>query len=1047
MKRTVSIKVNLLTYFLIIIFLVSGVVIGMQYYFSIKLAHDAAEGYFKEVAEQASMFNQKRSEQIHHQLNILTARDALLDADLMSEQTDAISILTGLLNSAPELYSAYIGKNNDNFFQLINLNIDERLRERYQVSPEARWLVVRILDTEQGRIKYMDALDEQLSLLGRQAETSSYYPSSRPWFMKARLSSEPIVTEIYNFTGIEGKGITFAQQQSDSSGIIGVDLSLQSLRSFLGSQTNKGINEIFIFDNYGFKYISSDKNHNFDPARIKATGIITAQLTDEEQAYIKQNPHVRVSNETDWAPMDYAINGIPTGYNIDLINLLAAKTGLQLKFYNGLSWPQLMQLFQEKQLDIMHSAYWTEKRSQFANFSDPLYTLNFHIISRKDADNFSGIETLKGKTIAMQESWKTTRFMQQQYPDIKIKTYPKIAQLFLAVDSGEVDAAVAPRISYIYHKNHFQLEHLQIGNRLEALNQGDGLELFMMTQPENPILGSILNKALDNLTASEIQQLNDKWFNENLSERHDSLVPAVLAKIAENRQPNLVKYNENDVEKLTYLYPLKGSFSTGHTVGVTADQDFLMAPYLQQVKNSIYMALGVIVIAIFLVLYLTKRLTRPIEALMHEKQKIQQRQFSRVKVVKTHITEFLSLSNSMINMSNNIRDYQKMQEALMDSFLKLIAGAIDTKSPYTGGHCERVPDIAMMLAEAACQSSQGEMAGFSFENDDQWREFRIGSWLHDCGKVTTPEYVVDKATKLETINNRIHEIRTRFEIIWRDLEITAIERKLAHENAHDVDQWLKTERAQLQDDFAFVAECNIGGEFMSDDKIERLKSIASRQWQRYFSNRLGLSDIEMQRFVEEEQKLPVTENLLSDKAEHIIPRENFDYQEYQQQGFKLDVPDNLYNRGELYNLSVRRGTLTDEERFKINDHVIQTIRMLEKLPFPDNMQRVVEYAGTHHETLNGKGYPRKLCADELSLPARIMAIADIFEALTASDRPYKKEKTLSEAIKIMTFMVKDEHIDKDLFELFLRSGVYKAYAENALLAEQIDQVDIEAMLA
>jgi HD domain len=208
-----------------------------------------------------------------------------------------------------------------------------------------------------------------------------------------------------------------------------------------------------------------------------------------------------------------------------------------------------------------------------------------------------------------------------------------------------------------------------------------------------------------------------------------------------------------------------------------------------------------------------------------------------------------------------------------------------------------------------------------------------------------------------------------------------------------------------------------------------------------------LSDIERERFVgSENDVLPVREKLLSDKTNHIVQRKNFNYEKYESQGFKLPVPEHQYNYGEVYNLCIERGTLSQEERYKINEHVIMSIKMLEKIPFPKNMQNIPEYAGTHHETLIGTGYPRELSKDELSVPARIMAIADIFEALTASDRPYKKAKTLSESIKIMGFMVKDQHIDADLFNLFLSSGVYKQYAERYLQPEQIDDVDIASYL-
>jgi HD-GYP domain-containing protein (c-di-GMP phosphodiesterase class II) len=388
------------------------------------------------------------------------------------------------------------------------------------------------------------------------------------------------------------------------------------------------------------------------------------------------------------------------------------------------------------------------------------------------------------------------------------------------------------------------------------------------------------------------------------------------------------------------------------------------------------------------------------------------------------------------------------QKKLLDSFIELIASAIDAKSPYTGGHCQRVPELTKMLARAACDSRAPLYRDFDL-TEDEWYELHISAWLHDCGKVTTPEYVVDKATKLETIYDRIHEIRTRFEVAKRDVEIDYLKAML--DGKGDAKK-LKKERderlAQLDDDFAFVAECNIGGEFMAPERVERIKEIAGRTWTRTLDDRLGISQDEAKRRSQvPERPVPVEESLLADKEEHVIRRDPGDAMTDDNPfGFKLDVPENKYNLGEIYNLCIPRGTLTAEERFKINDHMVQTIVMLEQLPFPKYLRRVPEYAGGHHETMIGTGYPRKLTKDDMSIPARIMAIADIFEALTAADRPYKAPKTLSESIRIMSFMKKDQHIDEDLFHLFLETGVYKKYAERFLKPEQIDEVDVSQYL-
>ena len=386
------------------------------------------------------------------------------------------------------------------------------------------------------------------------------------------------------------------------------------------------------------------------------------------------------------------------------------------------------------------------------------------------------------------------------------------------------------------------------------------------------------------------------------------------------------------------------------------------------------------------------------------------------------------------------------QKALMEASIRMVAGAIDAQSPYTGGHCERVPELTFMLARAACAAADGPYAGFDLDAE-QWEALHIAAWLHDCGKVTTPEYVVDKATKLETVNDRIHEIRTRFEVLKRDAEI-AYWRSVAQGGDEPALQARRDALlATLDEEFAFVATCNVGGEFLSPVKQARLREIGARHWQRTLDDRLGLSRDELARKPPQAPPLPAEETLLADKPEHRIARPEAErIPEDNRWGFRMDVPELLYNRGELHNLSISRGTLTAEERYKINEHMVQTIVMLGELPFPRHLRAVPDIAGSHHEKLDGTGYPRRLDRNRLSPVARMMAIADIFEALTAADRPYKPGKTLSEALKIMARMRGDNHIDPELFELFLRAGVYREYAAKFMLPAQIDEVRIEDYL-
>ena len=331
---------------------------------------------------------------------------------------------------------------------------------------------------------------------------------------------------------------------------------------------------------------------------------------------------------------------------------------------------------------------------------------------------------------------------------------------------------------------------------------------------------------------------------------------------------------------------------------------------------------------------------------------------------------------------------------LFESFIKMLATAIDEKSPYTGSHCRKVPVLTMMLADAVNEVDYGPMKTFAMDEKERY-ELQIAGWLHDCGKVTTPEYVMDKATKLETIFDRIELVKTRFELKIKELENHFLKQKLnaLEQGNPDIIEALEEDYRQqvekIKEYRDFIEHTNIGGEFLSDEAIERIESIAKLQW----TNEKG-------------QKRPL---LTSD---------------------------------EVYNLSIRKGTLTAEERLTIQNHMVSTIKILESLPFPKHLQKVPEFAGGHHERMDGKGYPKGLTREQMSVQARVMAIADIFEALSAVDRPYKKGKPLSECLYIMGKMRLDNHIDPDLFDIFIDKKVYLQYAQQHMQANQIDEVDL-----
>jgi HD-GYP domain-containing protein (c-di-GMP phosphodiesterase class II) len=330
---------------------------------------------------------------------------------------------------------------------------------------------------------------------------------------------------------------------------------------------------------------------------------------------------------------------------------------------------------------------------------------------------------------------------------------------------------------------------------------------------------------------------------------------------------------------------------------------------------------------------------------------------------------------------------------LFESFINLINVAIDEKSPHTSGHCQRVPEITMLIADALHSSEHPNWSDFRLDERER-NELRIASLLHDCGKITTPAHVVDKSTRLETVFDRIELINTRFELIRRDLELEYLRRSLEQGNSPAADRQHQAQLKQLDQDLQFLQRINRGETYVTEDDLSNLQTIRER-----YSYRSGDRD------------LPC----LSDN--------------------------------EMENLSIRGGTLTAAEREIMNQHINTTIKMLEALPWPRQLSRVPEFAGGHHERMDGKGYPRGLTREQMSIPARVLGIADIFEALTAADRPYKKPNTVSQALSILANFADNGHIDPDIFDIFVAERVWEDYAIRFLTPEQRDEVDIAALFA
>jgi len=785
-KSGFKISTTILFLFFLVIGIIATSTLLLQFYFAKQLAHDATQNSVKFLSDKTFHKIDEINRVSFDTISLLELSNNIEDLPQKNIHHPMLEKFVTTMQTKKYIYAMYTGYETGEFYEVINLDIDEKLRKKYQTTDNERWLVVKIFTEKNSVIKVEEYLDKNLNLIRSKSKKSDYNPVKRPWYKKAIASSTMIRTQPYMFSNLESMGVTYSKKIDNSQTVVSIDISMASLSKFLKSQQIFKNTELYIFDSLNKKVIASNK------------------------------------------------------------------------------------------------------------------------------------------------------------------------------------------------------------------------------------------KAL-NISAKSLNHFNELIFT-NAKE------------IVQNKRNYLVS-----------IAKLESEYSDKEYLIMLIDKEEMMAPYNKKIELAIYANILLMLVTLPIIWYSSKIIINPMKLLTKENEKIQNRKFDDVVLVDSSIKEINELSYSIVSMSRSIQEYEEAQIKLMDSFIEVIASAIDAKSEYTAGHGQRVPVITMMLAKEASLRKDGIFKDFSIEDEEDERELKIAALLHDCGKITTPEYVVDKATKLETIYNRIHEVRTRFEVVYRDLEVLYYQKLLDGKERDELDKWLEIEKKSLKDNFEFIANCNIGGEFMSDDYISRIQEIAKITWNKNFDDTLGISQAERDRLSPHDEN--EVEHILSDKFNHIIERTRYFQDEYEKDGFKGTVPKHLYNLGEIYNLTVRKGTLSQEERFKINEHIIMTIKMLDQLPFPEQLKRIPEYAGAHHETLIGTGYPKQLTKEDMSVPARIMALADIYEALTASDRPYKEPKKLSESIKILSFMVKDQHVDKDIFELFLTSGIYKEYGKKYLKPEQIDEVDISQYLS
>ncbi|MBC2717340.1 MAG: GAF domain-containing protein [Desulfobacteraceae bacterium] len=1018
LKRKYPFYIGITTLMISIVVSLTGIFFWISYKESSFAALQTADRLFDEI-------NEKVSERYQHTLSsvaIFASTASISPAMAQPPIDDGLShpvmkLIIKKLKQYDYILSIYTGFNDGSFFQVTAAREQPEILQKYNAPDNTSFIIRSISLNEDGiRRLFWRYLDDDLKIIGKTDEmVVDYDPRERPWYGKAMKSEKTVFTEPYMFKTARIPGITCAEKFFDNSGVFAVDITLKRFTQSLEQQKVSENASMFLFNLKGqllahskgdLAKVIKDNNTSDDIRFLNGEEVLDPVVNSIVTPYDKNSISYNKTHLVSISGQNYLVRLTKLSKDLGFNEIIGSAAPLN-DFTGHIRQMQYMTaLYSIIALLIFLPTTLIGAR----RFSRSLMLLEREAdkVRQFDFSESAPFDSVIKEINSLIQAFQMMKLTIRQRTDALIATQEKLEKL---VQSG-IALSAEQDMDKLLEK---------IFQSAQELAHADGGALFLLDK-ENHLHPEILQ--------AHFQDTRDGESINPSGKTSDSFTPVSLFDQQTGDE------NHKNIESHVAL--------TGETLIVNDLKDntafnFSDTCILDEKSGS----------------QCTSLLTVPLKP--RQGKNIGVLQLFNARNEKTdelmrfdeEIVRFVEALSAQAAIALHNKNLLEAQRNLFNAFIQLLAGAIDAKSPYTGGHCARVPEVAMMLAIAASDSTEQPFKDYQLSTEDQWHEFRIAAWLHDCGKVTTPEYVVDKATKLETIYNRIHEIRTRFEILWRDAEISYYQKIITgNHDEKTLKEELNNTLNQLQTDFAFVAECNVGGEFMADEKIDRLKELASKKWLRHFDDRIGLSEDEtMLRAGEPAVELPAQEFLLADKKEHIIPRAGIDPFDGNPYGFKMDVPEHLYNRGELYNLCIKKGTLSVEERFKINEHMIQTIIMLKKLPFPDFLVNVPDFAGAHHETMDGSGYPRKLKKEDMSVSARIMAIADIFEALTASDRPYKKAKTLSQSLRIMSFMRDDKHIDAQLFDLFLKNGVYKTYAEKFLDPKQIDAVNIREFLS
>ena len=777
-----SIRTTVVTVFVVATTLTAALAIGLQYYFGQSMAKESAEDLYTLTASSIAAKFHSVGQVNNNVIDLLADNPSLPYSD---RRDDHLESFIRVLEKNPLYYGIYLGRSDGSFFKVINLDAHKQARAKLRALPADRWLVETVSDGASGHERRYQYFDNDLKPRLSRSEPADHEVNTRSWYTDARASNTIQRSDPYLFAELGVPGRTLSKRVTGTDTVVAIDMTLSSMSEFMREHGLSEHGDVYLYDRNGQVIASSQDNLNADPE----LPLPTLVLSPAEKQYIESLSVLKVSNELNWPPFDYTQTGEPRGYSIDIIRMIARMTGLQVQFVNGYDWPELVSQFKNGELDLLHAVILTRDNESWGLPGADYASLPYALVSREGSLPLRGMAELSGSTLAIPAGWSIIPVIRERFPELTVMEVESTLAALEHVLSVDADAALDNEIIMRYVARHYYLEGLQYHS---GVSLGDGAvpdKLHIMVQDDQPRLRAIIDKAIAAIGPEQREYLSAAWlgFGSDAEVRTSGTVPSeMLVNITEDPalHAQLLETKIGGEPYLVYAAPLGEADSDSPNasapvfVGILAPLDSVLEPFISKANLSIAITGAFLILLLPLSWVFASPIVRPIRQLATENDKVRMREYDKVVRVDSRVKEVDELSESMVNMVAAIQAHELAQRRLMDSFIQLIAQAIDDKSAYTGGHCERVPELALMLAEHASGSDLPAFREFRFETGDQWREFQIASWLHDCGKITTPEHIVDKGSKLETIYNRIHEIRMRFEVLWRDAEIDFL-KKLA----------------------------------------------------------------------------------------------------------------------------------------------------------------------------------------------------------------------------------------------------------------------------